>query len=208
MLRCEAGRGQGVGYKGGRVPIDYHIEFAGHDCAVPPPHRREAMVRCTDKTVEVPHAGQRAASQLTMLNHPTLEKHQPLKCHGMARAFSGQLEIAETAETAETAELNVEERFALMAGRECTGRRDRQLTNRRDLLEVIAERHQRRATIATSQLPVDKEHDYIAYPALAHPALAGASLDRLVHNAYTFKLKGQSMRKYSAKLTRAEHTGS
>src|SRR6266850_599279 len=69
--------------------------------------------------------------------------------------------------------------------------------NRRDLLEIVEDRHDRRATIITSQLPVEHWHD-----ALGDPTLADAILDRLVHHAYTIALHGESMRKRPAKLTR------
>jgi DNA replication protein DnaC len=62
--------------------------------------------------------------------------------------------------------------------------------NRRDLLEVLEDRHDRRATIITSQLPLEHWH-----AALGEPTLADAILDRLVHNAYKIVLKGESMRK-------------
>ena len=71
---------------------------------------------------------------------------------------------------------------------------------RQDLMEVIEERHARRSTIATSQLPVDKWHDGIG-----DPTLADAILDRLVHNAYKFNLKGESMRKRNAKPDQSDH---
>ena len=74
-------------------------------------------------------------------------------------------------------------------------------TQRRDLLEVIEERHARRSTLVTSQLPVAKWHDFIA-----DPTLADAILDRLVHNAYKFPLKGKrSMREPAPTLTDADH---
>ncbi len=73
--------------------------------------------------------------------------------------------------------------------------------HRRDLLEVIEERHTRRSTLATSQLPVEKWHDFIG-----DPTLADAILDRLVHSAYRFKLKGESMRKRRRPLTDADHS--
>ena len=68
--------------------------------------------------------------------------------------------------------------------------------NRRDLLEVLEDRHGRRSTIATSQLPMDQWHDVIG-----DATLADAILDRLVHNAYKINLRGESMRKQQAKLT-------
>ena len=74
--------------------------------------------------------------------------------------------------------------------------------NRRDLLEILEDRHGARSTLATSQLPIEKWHDIIA-----DPTLADAILDRLVHNAYKINLKGGSMRKRTAKLTRTTQTG-
>ena len=67
---------------------------------------------------------------------------------------------------------------------------------RRDLLELLDDRHGHRSTIVTSQIPVDHWHDIIA-----DPTLADAILDRLVHNAYRLHLKGESMRKRQANLT-------
>lgn len=67
---------------------------------------------------------------------------------------------------------------------------------RRDLLEILEDRHGQRSTIVTSQLPVEKWHGMIG-----DPTLADAILDRLIHNAYKFQLKGESMRKRESKLT-------
>ena len=50
---------------------------------------------------------------------------------------------------------------------------------RRDLLEIMDDRHGRATTIETSQLPVDAWHATIG-----DPTLADAILDRLVHNAH------------------------
>lgn len=61
---------------------------------------------------------------------------------------------------------------------------------RRDLLEIIEDRHGLRSTIITSQLPVDAWHQTIG-----DPTIADAILDRLVHNAYHLNLTGDSMRK-------------
>lgn len=70
---------------------------------------------------------------------------------------------------------------------------------RRDLLELLDDRHGQRSTLITSQLPVDHWHQVIG-----DPTLADAILDRLVHNAYRITLKGESMRKRKApKLTPA-----
>lgn len=65
---------------------------------------------------------------------------------------------------------------------------------RRDLLEVLDDRHQRKSTLVTSQLPVEHWHDY-----LSDPTLADAILDRLVHTSYRLNLRGESMRKLKAK---------
>lgn len=69
--------------------------------------------------------------------------------------------------------------------------------NRRDLLELLDDRYDRRATVVTSQLPVDHWHE-----AIGEPTLADAILDRLVHNAYKISLQGDSMRKRQATLTK------
>ncbi len=61
--------------------------------------------------------------------------------------------------------------------------------DRRELLELLEDRYDLRSTMVTSQLLVDDWHDSIA-----HPTLADAILDRLVHNAYTLKLQGESVR--------------
>ena len=67
---------------------------------------------------------------------------------------------------------------------------------RRDLLEILEDRYGSRATIITSQLPLDQWHDLIG-----DATLADAIMDRLVHNAYKINLTGESMRKKQAKLT-------
>jgi DNA replication protein DnaC len=67
---------------------------------------------------------------------------------------------------------------------------------RRDILEILDDRHNRRSTLVTSQLPVAAWHGY-----LNEPTVADAILDRLVHNAYTFTLSGDSMRKRTKPLT-------
>jgi DNA replication protein DnaC len=61
---------------------------------------------------------------------------------------------------------------------------------RRDLMEIIEERHQSRSTIITSQVPIDRWYDLIG-----DPTIADAILDRLVHNAHRIELTGESLRK-------------
>jgi DNA replication protein DnaC len=67
---------------------------------------------------------------------------------------------------------------------------------RRDLMEVIDDRHQRASTILATQVPLDRWHDQIG-----DPTYADAILDRLVHNAYRIELKGGSMRQRRAPLS-------
>ncbi len=71
---------------------------------------------------------------------------------------------------------------------------------RRDILEILEDRHNIRSTIVTSQLPQNNWHEIIG-----DPTLADAILDRLVHNAYKINLKGESMRKRLKSLTQAGH---
>jgi len=72
--------------------------------------------------------------------------------------------------------------------------------SRRDILEILEDRHNVRSTVITSQLPVPNWHEVIG-----DPTLADAILDRLVHNAYKINLKGESMRKRLKNLTEAGH---
>jgi DNA replication protein DnaC len=65
---------------------------------------------------------------------------------------------------------------------------------RRDLLEIMEDRHGLRSTIWTSQLPVAKWHDH-----LGDPTIADALCDRLLHNAHRIVLQGPSRRKTEAK---------
>jgi DNA replication protein DnaC len=71
----------------------------------------------------------------------------------------------------------------------------------REILEIVEERYDRKATIVTSQLPVKTWHD-----AMQDPTLADAILDRLVHNAYKLELKGESMRRKRSMLDRKAET--
>lgn len=61
---------------------------------------------------------------------------------------------------------------------------------RRDILEIVEDRHGVRSTIITSQLDVGNWHDYVG-----DPTIADAILDRVVHNAFRLGPKGPSRRK-------------
>jgi DNA replication protein DnaC len=61
---------------------------------------------------------------------------------------------------------------------------------RRDLLEVIEDRSGRRATLVTSQVPVEHWHELVG-----DATFGDAILDRLVHHAHTITLTGGSLRK-------------
>ena len=69
----------------------------------------------------------------------------------------------------------------------------------RDLLEVIDDRSERRTTVVASQFPVEKWHE-----ALGDPTVADAVMDRVVHGAYRFELRGESQRKVRAARAGAE----
>lgn len=70
---------------------------------------------------------------------------------------------------------------------------------RRDLLEILDDRHGSHSTIVTSQIPIENWHT-----AIGDPTLADAILDRLVHNAHRLTLAGESMRKRRNGLTSKE----
>jgi DNA replication protein DnaC len=74
---------------------------------------------------------------------------------------------------------------------------------RGDLLEIMEDRHGVCSTVIAAQLPVEHWHEVIG-----NPTLADAILDRLVHNAYKIKLKGESMRKKKAKKNNSDSSNS
>lgn len=67
---------------------------------------------------------------------------------------------------------------------------------RRDLLELIEDRAGRRATLVTSQLPIEHWHDMIG-----DATFGDAILDRLVHHAHRVTLTGGSLRRLAAAPT-------
>jgi DNA replication protein DnaC len=62
--------------------------------------------------------------------------------------------------------------------------------HRNDLMEIMDDRHGTHSTMIISQLPTDQW-----YAAIGDNTLADAILDRLMHNAHRWALKGESMRK-------------
>lgn len=62
--------------------------------------------------------------------------------------------------------------------------------DRRDVLELLDDRHGTRSTILTSQLPVAQWHDFIG-----DPTLADSICDRLLHTGHRLVLQGPSRRK-------------
>ncbi len=69
---------------------------------------------------------------------------------------------------------------------------------RADLLEVVDDRAGRRATIITSQLPIEHWHAWIG-----DATIADAMLDRLLANCHRIALKGDSLRPGAAKRAAA-----
>lgn len=61
---------------------------------------------------------------------------------------------------------------------------------RMSLLEIIEDRHAKRSTIISSQLPVGKWYEVIG-----ESTIADAVLDRMVHSAHRLELKGETLRK-------------
>lgn len=58
------------------------------------------------------------------------------------------------------------------------------------LMDLIEDRHHKKSTIFCSQLPVKNWYDLIE-----EKTIADAILDRIIHSAIRFELKGESMRK-------------
>lgn len=62
--------------------------------------------------------------------------------------------------------------------------------NRSALIEIIEDRHGKRSTIITAQLPVGQWYDVIG-----EKTIADAVLDRIVHNAHRIEMSGESLRR-------------
>jgi DNA replication protein DnaC len=69
--------------------------------------------------------------------------------------------------------------------------------SRTSLLDIIEDRHGKRSTIITAQVPVKQWYDLIG-----EKTVADAVMDRIVHNAQRIELKGESLRrKWNKKQT-------
>ena len=108
----------------------------------------------------------------------------------MARADGS---LARMVETIARTDVLVVDDFAMAALNE---------QERRDFLEVCDDRYNRRSTILTSQLPVEKWHAQIG-----DPTLADSILDRLVHNAYRIEMSGESIRKKKGRGSSEDRPG-
>jgi len=62
--------------------------------------------------------------------------------------------------------------------------------SRTSLMDIIEDRHGKRSTIITAQMPVRQWHDVIG-----ENTIADAILDRIVHQAYRIEMTGESLRK-------------
>lgn len=65
------------------------------------------------------------------------------------------------------------------------------------LMELLEGRQNTGATVVTSQLPIDRWHEYLA---AGHPTTADAIMDRLVANAVKIDLQGPSLRQNKTRI--------
>ncbi len=70
---------------------------------------------------------------------------------------------------------------------------------RYELLELVDDRIGSSSIMITSQVPVDKWHEYIG-----EPTVADAILDRLIHRAHRINLRGESLRKSHSPLNETD----
>jgi DNA replication protein DnaC len=64
--------------------------------------------------------------------------------------------------------------------------------SRAALMEIIEDRHGKKSTIITSQIPISKWHDVIG-----EKTVADAIIDRIIYESHRLELKGESLRKKS-----------
>jgi hypothetical protein len=69
-------------------------------------------------------------------------------------------------------------------------------TQRRDLMEIVDDRHDRGSIILATQIPLTSWHQ-----AIGDATYAEAILDRIVHTAYRVELQGDSLRKPVRRVT-------
>jgi DNA replication protein DnaC len=69
---------------------------------------------------------------------------------------------------------------------------------RRDLMEVIDDRHERGSTIIATQIPTERWPEQIG-----DPTYGDAIMDRILHNAYRLVMKGKTMRDPAARRAAA-----
>ena len=61
--------------------------------------------------------------------------------------------------------------------------------DRRDLLEIVNQRHRKASTLVAGQVPPEQWH-----PVIGEPTIADSIVDRLLSNGYRIQLSGDSMR--------------
>jgi DNA replication protein DnaC len=106
--------------------------------------------------------------------------------------FMGQLKLAKAKGTL-LAELKRIERIDLLI-LDDFGLQPFDLQSRLILLDIIEDRHQKRSTIVTSQIPVKEWYDIIG-----EKTIADAVLDRIVHHSLRLELYGESLRRRKSK---------
>lgn len=208
-----------------RVNIDYHVEIDRHYYSVPYQLvKKQLDARITAHTVEIFHHNKRVASHKRSYKRGgfvTVKEHQNLIITGPTGIGKSWLACALAHKACREGYSALYTRLPRLLqdmgiargdGRYPKLMKDLAKTDllilddwglaplgneqRRDLLEILEDRHGLRSTLVTSQLPVESWHEY-----LDDLTLADAILDRLIHNAHRMNLRGESMRKKKAPLT-------
>ena len=115
------------------------------------------------------------------MNRDSLEKMSHMRLLGMYHAYKASMEADQSQQQFTNNELVQLDDFGVQpfdAG------------SRALLLDIIEDRHGKRTTIITAQLPVKKWHEVIG-----EKTLADAILDRIVHQSIRIELYGESLRK-------------
>jgi hypothetical protein len=198
-----------------RVSLDHHVEAAGFFYCAPHALIREQVdVRLTARTVELFHRGQRVAAHPGMAAF--IRPHHSVLITGPCGVGRSWLACALGAracrEDFSVANRRMPRLLAALALARGDGRHARLLKTlgwvdllilddwgpeqldadqRRDILEIVEDRHGRRSTIVTSQAPVEAWYDLVG-----NPTVADAVPDRLVHNARRITLTGESLGKW------------
>ena len=183
-------RGAGFRYKASREQIDYAIDRGLEKNQV---HRLAALdfVKEHKDLFITGSTGTGKSYLATALGYQACQSGYKVMYVNTAKLM-GQLKLAKAKGTI-LAELKRIERADLLI-LDDFGLQPFDAQSRASLLDIIEDRHQKRSTLVTSQIPVKEWYDIIG-----EKTIADAILDRIVHHSLRVELYGESLRRRNSR---------